>query len=371
MTNIFLLSWLKQFLYPSDGIGPKCEKVTLTNLTALLWCCIKETQIQVCNPFAARKFYAGHQACLLGHLHRPQPLKPTHGHPQWRTSLPNLLCTQCHRSVGFLLLWRAVSRLPSCSPPVPSHPGPAPALSRTLPVPRAPGVLAGQPPPKPGPATRHRHPSAPKWRPFPPPPSLSTRGDAHVTNGSSLPLPAERWRMRSKAAAARCRSRSVSRWERSAHARTRRAAVRAAAVSPAGRRRSSGSGGGLRTLRGWRRSEGSPGCCSAPPPRALCRGGACRPRPTKPEEVTGLFRGEGVVGAHGRLSLTAAALRGERGSAAEPGALGRRRRCEPGRRAVVSPGELRARDPRERGELPRLPVQNREGDSRSGEGRWV
>lgn len=185
MTNIFLLSWLKQFLYPSDGIGPKCEKVTLTNLTALLWCCIKETQIQVCNPFAARKFYAGHQACLLGHLHRPQPLKPTHGHPQWRTSLPNLLCTQCHRSVGFLLLWRAVSRLPSCSPPVPSHPGPAPALSRTLPVPRAPGVLAGQPPPKPGPATRHRHPSAPKWRPFPPPPPHYR----HAATPTSLTVP--------------------------------------------------------------------------------------------------------------------------------------------------------------------------------------
>lgn len=200
------------------------------------------------------------------------------GHPSPTFSVRDVI-----GSVGFLLLWRAVSRLPGCSPPVPSHPGPpqrspAPSLShssggaRRAASPQAWTSYASPPP------------SAPKWRPSP---SLSTRGDAHVTNGSSLP--AERWRMRSKAAAARCRSRSGSRWERSAHARRRRAAVRAAAVSPAGHRRSSGSGGGPRTPRGWRRSEGSPGCCSAPPPRALCRGGVCRPRPMKPEEVTGLF----------------------------------------------------------------------------------
>lgn len=121
----------------------------------------------------------------------------------------------------------------------------------------------------------------------------------------------------------------------------------------------SGSGGRPPQLRGWRRSEGSPGCCSAPPPRAPCRGGACRPRPTRAAEVTGLFGGEAGAGAGGRRTaaldsrcpLRPAGLR--RGT----GALARPRRCEPWRGAAVCMGEPRIRA---RGGRSLLRVQNGE-----------
>ena len=50
---------------------------------------------------------------MLGLSPRPPTLNTesltlTHGHPHWETSLLNSLCARCHRSVHFLLLWRAV-----------------------------------------------------------------------------------------------------------------------------------------------------------------------------------------------------------------------------------------------------------------------